>query len=105
MSVWDIYTLLTTLVSMKHTMDLLCQAQPDGETPIFAWAEDREASLDAELFAIASNLAARLNLSRDDEDTRDMAFARIDGYVPAFIWADGRAHRMSTARELKRACA
>jgi hypothetical protein len=103
MSVWDLYTVMTTLVSIKHTFDLTCRAQESGETAVFEWAEDHEELIDAELAAMASNLAGRLGLDREDEDTRDMAFARVDGYVPAFIWADGRGLRMRTARDLQKA--
>lgn len=100
MSVWDLYRVLNTMVSLKNTLDLVCCAEPSGDTSVFAWAEARETAIDAELQAIASNLAGRLGLSVDDEDVRDMAFARIDGYVPTGMWMDGRLLRMKSAAEI-----
>lgn len=103
MSVWDIYSVMTTMVSLRNTLDLVCRAEPTGETAVFEWAEERQDDMDAELGAMASNLAGRLNLSRDDMDVRDMAFARVDGYVPSGIWHDGRVHRMRSAADLRKA--
>jgi len=103
MSVWDLYNVMTTMVSLRNTLDLVCRAEASGETAVFEWAEEREKALDDELQAMASNLAARLNLDRDDEDVRDMAFARIDGYVLSGVWQEGRMLRMRTAADLKKA--
>jgi hypothetical protein len=102
MSVWDLYCVMTTTVSLKNTLDLVCRAESAGDTAVFEWAEEREAALDDELQVMAANLAARLDLSVDDEDTRDMAFARIDGYVPSGMWSDGRLLRMQSARDLRK---
>ncbi|NGP18889.1 hypothetical protein [Devosia aurantiaca] len=101
MSVWDIYMALTTLVGVKQFFNLSCCAQASGETAAFEWAEAREAEVDAHITAMASNLAGRLGLSRDEEDVRDMAFARIDGFVHSgVVLPDGRIARMRTAAQL-----
>lgn len=100
MSVWDIYNVLTTLVGVKQFYNLSCCAQPSGETAVFEWAEAREQEVDRHIDALAAHLASRLGLSRDDEDVRDMAFCRIDGYVASGFWTDGRLLRMRSAREL-----
>lgn len=103
MTVWELYSVMSTMVSIMNTFDLTCRSASDGESAVFGWAEEHEKRLDKELQAMSGNLAARLGLSRDDEDVRDMAFARVDGLVPSFIWADGRANRMRTATELRKA--
>lgn len=100
MSVYDIYQVLTTLVGVRQFYNLTCCAQPTGETAVFEWAEACEAEVEAEMDRLSTNLAARLGLAIDDEDVRDMAFARIDGFVTAGIWHDGRALRMRTAADL-----
>lgn len=103
MSVWDLYCVMTTMAAIKNTFDLMCRAERTGETAVFAWAEEHESAVDEELEAIAQSLAGRVGLSRDDEDVRDMAFARVDGYVPSGMWHDGRLLRMKSAAELKKA--
>lgn len=103
MSVWDLYSVMTTMMSLRNTLDLVCRAEQTGETAVFEWAEERQDDLDAELGAIATNLAGRLNLDRDDMDVRDMAFARVDGCVPSGMWHDGRLLRMRSAADLKKA--
>lgn len=100
MGVWDVYQVLTTLVGVKQFYNLTCCAQPSGETAVFEWAEARESEVDAQIEALAANLAGRMGLSRDDEDVRDMAFARIDGFVTSGLWHDGRALRMKSAAAL-----
>lgn len=102
MSVWDIYSVLTTMASLRNTLDLVCRAEPIGETAVFEWAVERQDDIDAEIGAMASNLAGRLNLSRDDMDVRDMAFAHVDGYVPSGMWHDGRLLRMRSAADLQK---
>lgn len=103
MSVWDLYRVLNSLVSVKNTFDLMCCAETDPESPVFDWAEEREAGVGDEIHAISINLMNRLDLSRDELDMRDMAFARIDGFVPAAMWEDGRMLRMRSALQLKKA--
>lgn len=85
MSVWNLYRVMNTMVSLKNTMDLVCCGEDSGESAVFEWAEEREKALDDELEAMATNLAARTGLNVDDIDTRDMAFRRIDGFVAAHI--------------------
>lgn len=103
MSVYDLYQVMTTLVGVKQFFSLTCSSQSSGETPVFEWAEEREEAIDSEIAAMAENLAARLGLSVDDEDVRDMAFARIDGYVPSGMWSDGSLLRMKSSADLAKA--
>ncbi|MBO9589090.1 hypothetical protein [Devosia sp.] len=102
MSVYDIYLALTTLVGIKQFYNLTCMGQADGFTAVFEWAEAREEEVDAEMLAMSKNLTSRMGLSRDDEDLRDLAFARIDGYVPSGIWLDGRIERMRSVADITR---
>ncbi|MET3925968.1 hypothetical protein [Devosia sp. 2618] len=103
MNVYDLYQVMTTTIAVMQFYNLSCCAQKSGDTAVFEWAEAREEAVSAELSAMAKNLAARLGLGADDEDVRDMAFARIDGYVPSGMWSDGRLLRMKSAAELCKA--
>ena len=85
MSVWDLYNVMTTTVAAKQIFNLTCMAAA-ADTPTFDWAENIEKLFDVELLAMSSSLASRLNLEADDEDVREMAFKRVDGFVPAFVY-------------------
>ena len=102
MSVWDIYQMMTTLVGVRHFYTLSACADKTEDLAVLEWAEFHEAATDEELLAMSTNLAGRLNLSVDDQDVRDMAFARVDGFVPSGMWHDGRLLRMKAAADFRK---
>lgn len=83
MSVWNLYTIMTTMVAVKQLFNLTCCAAPTGDDPVFEWADEQEGKLDEELQAMANNLMARKNLTLDEQDYREMAMKRVDGFVLA----------------------